>query len=530
MTSEWNEPGTGASWPGNQLQWDDADEELPSFSSTAGETPDQISTPAAMAALSRFSLPRRTRQRVFDESEAVASPWQVFLRIGRQALPVLIPLLLAGLTFLCILPLSLHNHAYVNGAHLWPLILLILALAALQGTILFYTDTNEGLWSLAVTGGFALFVVIAAFALAGPILALFVLILAVIAAFVAIRFYLHKVPEGYVDVTYAFGKYNRTLLPGMNFLLPWEKTTGMLPTREVVWTCDEQTLQISSGNDLHLKATISYQLLPEDAHLVVEQVDNWEEKLHELLVLTLQTVVTHLTPDDVLIWSQPAGSFNGLVGKDEMTRREQLNNQLFQQLRDRVALWGIQLNWAQVRDVSLTPRSSSSAFSRDMNRVEDSSDTIVRGRKAIIDENATERMAEPALITQRPSQLASTAAPSPAVSIPAPSSPATPVTPIKIPKAETLKQLYDQVRNEKITSPETIRKYAAQFEAAASWPETNNWQFDVVQAARILRERADMIERRDSKKAPLRNDTPVMSRPSDPLARLPKDENLTAGG
>ena len=527
MTSEWNEPGTGAAWSGNQFQWDDAYEALPSFSSTAGETPDQLSSPSTMIAAPSYG----TQQDVFDEPEAVGRLWQAFLRLGRQFLPVLIPLLLAGLTLLCILPLSLHNRAYVNGSHLWPLLLLILAAAALQGMILFYTDTSEGLWSLAVTGGFALFVVIAAFALAGPILAVLLLILFVIAAFAAIRLYLHKVPEGYVDVTYAFGKYNRTLLPGLNFRLPWEKTISQLQTREVVWTCDEQTIPFSSGDDVHLKATISYQLLPEDAHFVAEQVDKWEEKLHDLVVVTLQNVASHLTPDDFLIWSQPAGSFNGLAGKDEMTRREQLNNRLFQQLRDRVALWGVQINWAQVRDVSLVPRLSSYSFDRDTTSIRspmgNNSDTIVRGRTEV-DNNATERMEEPPVEMAQPPRLPPVVAPPP-IATPAPASSSTPVISTKLPKEEALMNLYEQVRSEKVTSPATIRNFAALFEAAARYPETNNWQFDVAQTAQILYQRADLIERRSGRGAPV-NDTPVMARPSDPLARLSKDENLTAGG
>ena len=527
MSSEWNEPGTGAAWPRNQLQWDDAYEELPSFSSIAGETPDQFSSPSTMTATPSLSLPYGARQDVFDEPEPVGTLWQAFLRLGRQFLPVLIPLLLAGLTLLCILPLALHNQAYVNGSHLWPLLLLILAAAALQGMILFYTDTNEGLWSLTVTGGFALFVVIAAFALAGPTLAVLLLILFVIAAFAAIRLYLHKVPEGYVDVTYAFGKYNRTLLPGLNFRLPWEKMTSPLQTREVVWTCDEQIIPFSSRDDVHLKATISYQLLPEDAHFVAEQVDKWEENLHDLVVVTLQNVASHLTPDDFLIWSQPAGSFNGLAGKDEMTRREQLNNRLFQQLRDRVALWGVQINWAQVRDVSLIPRPSSYAFGRDTsairNVVGNNSDTIVRG-KVEVDNNATEKIAEPPIVTTRPAQLSPVIA-----STPARASSATPLTPIKLPKEEVLMNLYEQVRGEKITTPTTIRDIAAKFEAFASAPEANTLRFDAAQAAQILYQRAEIIERRNGRGA-LVNDTPVMSRPSDPLTRLSKDENLTAGG
>ncbi len=519
MSSEWQEPGTGATWQGsNQLQWDDAYEDVPSSPSQNATLPPN-SPPQTAAAFGFPPEPERSSEENIEFPTRSSLLVEAVGHIGQQFLPVLIPLLLAGLTFAFILPLSMHNQAYVHGDHLWPLVLVILALAALQGTILFYTDTNEGLWALAVSGGFGLFVVIAAFALGGPYIALILLLLFAILAIAAIRLYMHKVPDGYVNVTYAFEKPNRTLLPGINFLLPWESVKCQFQTREAVWTCPEQVVQVSRDENVHLKATISYQLSADDALLVAAQYDKWEQNLYDLLCTTLQTIASHLTPDDILIWPQGSRSFQGPPARDEVTRWERLNNLLYHQLRDKAANWGVEVNWAQVRDISLTPRTVYSSDRDTTVRVArpQSNGTTSSSANSGLDENATEKIPEPSIPAAQPVQASIDPDP-------------TPITPTKILPEKLLIQAYDQVRSEKITAPAAIRQIAAQFEAIARDPELSKTMgFDAAQAARILYDRAAFIDRQQSQEA-LVEELPAMAQPSGPAPRLPRDENLTAGG
>lgn len=518
MSSERQEPGTGATWQGsNRVQWDDSYEDASYSASSAPGV-----SPQTSAALGFSPELERSSEADISFLSRAGSFTEAAQRIGRQFLPALIPLLLASLTFIFIVPLSLHKQAFVHGDQLWPIALVILAVAALQGTILFYTDTNEGLWALAVSGGFALFVVIAAFALGGPAVAIILLLLFIILAIAAIRLYMHKVPDGYVDVTYAFKKPNRALLPGINFLLPWESVSAEhhISTREEVWTCPEQVVQVSRDEEVHLKATISYQLSADDALLVASQYDTWQQNLYNLVDLALQTTVIHLTPDDVLIWPQGSRSFQGLPQQDEVTRLERLNTGLYHQLRDKAANWGVEVNWAQVRDISLVPRAVSSV-GRDTTmkaplRPQSSAAPAAAGRFEV-DENATEKIPDPSVPAAPSEQLVVESA-------------STPVTPTKIRSEKQLILAYEQIRAEKITNSVTIRQIAAQFEAIASTPELNKtMSFDAAQAARILYDRADAIERQRGSEMPA-EESPVMSRPSGPSPRLPRDENLTAGG
>ncbi len=90
---------------------------------------------------------------------------------------------------------------------------------------------------------------------------------------------IRQVPEGYVDIVLMYGKYARTLYPGPNLKMPWEKVSKRVTTKEISWTCPEQVVKISRDQDVKLVATISYQLLPEDAHIAALNVDNWEASL-----------------------------------------------------------------------------------------------------------------------------------------------------------------------------------------------------------------------------------------------------------
>src|SRR5207249_10362637 len=81
--------------------------------------------------------------------------------------------------------------------------------------------------------------------------------------------------------------------------------------------------------------------------------------LHDLFVATLQNVSSKLTPDDFLAWPDRSRQIPNLVLRphedEDAPRWERINNLAFQRMRDRVALWGVLINWVQVRDITLTP-------------------------------------------------------------------------------------------------------------------------------------------------------------------------------
>src|SRR5260221_13819248 len=204
-------------------------------------------------------------------------------RFARQFSPVLVPLPFAALIFLFTLPVALRGQ---SNLPLLPMGVLLVALVVMQGTLLYYAGSNDiagpndMLWTLYVIIGYVLFLLVGTLAIFG-IFATFVLLFILLSAgsILASRA-VHPVPAGYVDIVLSFGKYARTLKPGLNFVMPWEKVHGRLSTQVISWTCPEQTVNISRGQDVKLKATITYQLTPAYAHIAALELKNWEQTLN----------------------------------------------------------------------------------------------------------------------------------------------------------------------------------------------------------------------------------------------------------
>jgi hypothetical protein len=295
---------------------------------------------------------------------------------------------------------------------------------------------------------------------------------------------MRSVKEGSVAIVSSSGKYSRTLLPGLNFLLPWEQIETTVNTREVQWQCPEQQVRISREEDVLLHATISYQLEPEDAHIAALQVEKWEESLRELFKAAVQTVASELTPEDFLVWAKGFRSrqpVNNQQLSGDASRWERINAILYQRMRDKVALWGVQINWIQVHDIMLVPHVAS---------LEDMAAGMVSG--------AGGRPAG----GMPPQQTTKQAGAGPSSSQPLAGTPQPPVAPT----AGTAKELksmnpaqliaaYNSVKKGTITDPTTIRQIAARFDIIANDHEVSQKvEFDAARAARNLYAQAQLLE------------------------------------
>lgn len=434
---------------------------------------------------------------------------------------VLAPLLFGGLTCLFVLPLIATGHAKLPPEGMWPIALIIIAIAVGQGIAMYYAGSNNGLWAVATIGAFFLYLIVGCFAIFGAVSGFFLTALLIVATIVLARLYVRSIPEGYVTIIYAFGKYARTLYSGFNILLPWEKVGPRLHVAETEWVSPIQRIQMSREEDVVLRATISFQLMPEDAYLAVTQVKDWEESLHEVFLTAIQSIATMFSPEDLLVWQrglraqatrtgQPASS--NTAGENGM-RWEKINSYLYQRVRDRVALWGIQVNWVHVRDITLTPHSAP---------IMDATDPVMRPRP--VDTGAT-RGAPPA--ASQPQQVRMTpkqeAAASPKIE------PAKAPIPSII-KEEDLEKIlakaYKAVQDGKITDPDTIRDIARQFASIANDPEKSKLvSFDAERAARNLQMRADANEVAFNSNTIYNDETKT-----DWNMHRHTDENMMAGG
>ncbi|HEY7413789.1 MAG TPA: SPFH domain-containing protein, partial [Ktedonobacteraceae bacterium] len=353
-----------------------------------------------------------------------------------------------------------------------------------QTITLFYADTNNSLWALATVGGFFAFLLIGTFTIFGPAAGFIVLIALAVLSAVLIRYYYHPVPEGFVGVVYSFGKYSRTLYAGLNILFPWERKIHHLKVKEVQWLCPMQRIQLSHDYDVVLRATISYQLHPGDAHLVMAQTDRWESSLRELFVTTLQTISTAFSPDDFISWpdglqTPPADSEN----IQSLARRESINNYLYQQVRDKVALWGVIVHWVSMRDIMLTPHNANIQ-----------TEILLSTPPTLDPEEQTQPKVTLPAQREAPLHLANDV-PKTSEQVTIPSAPPSVLAPPRLPSEEVLVKAYKEVKDGKITDPETIREIAASFKAVADDPQASQAvSFDAERAAANLYEQAEKYE------------------------------------
>jgi regulator of protease activity HflC (stomatin/prohibitin superfamily) len=465
-----------------------------------------------------------------ESAESLPTRLEVLAGTMRQLSPILAPLLFGGVTFLFILPFVLNNRAYLSTSGSLPtglvllavgLVLLVFALG--QGITLYYAGHNDVghndiLWSLGMICGFSLFLLTGCFAIFGPIPTIILLAVLLLFGFLLARFCIRPTPEGQVDIVEALGKYSRTLFPGLNFVIPWEKIVYRLDTREQVWSCPMQKVPISRSEEVQLAATISYQLMPEDAHLAALYVRNWEKSLQELFIATIQAVVGELSPEDIIAGPHAPRSRQAAGNPNDVRGWDRINIILAQRMQEQIAHWGVRIVGVQIRDVALVPhiplmaeanppastqlvnagvaRSAAQATPAQLNQAQAHS-TINRGstKAQPFPQKAEEsRFIARSIVGSQaksyPPEPPRAPAPSPAPAAPSAGTP----TPA-ISKVDMLTDAYEAVRTGRITDPMTIREIAAHFESIANDPEeSQNVYFDASRAARTLLERAALIE------------------------------------
>jgi hypothetical protein len=184
-------------------------------------------------------------------------------------------------------------------------------------------------------------------------------------------------------------------------------------------------------------------------------------------------------------------------------RRERINTSLFEQMRDSLAPLGIQIHWVRIRDVQLRPHTLSGinaaplipdhAKMPDDKQVEQeffAATDVAQSNKAPSADGRNNDNAgisgEHISVSQEPTEVLPAGAPS------------TSSQPPQLHKAlteEAMRKTYETVQRGLVTDAESIRRYAAMFEAVARDPEASQKiSFDVERAAANLRKQAEHYE------------------------------------
>jgi len=146
-SSSWSDPNT-VSWDADPLLMELDDPSTPQLQDEFSPSPIDTSIVADDEEWGKPSLFSRDSLR----------------QLARQLSPVLVPLPFALLVFLFSLPADLRSQPHI------PVVLLaivLLALVVIQGTALYYAGSNDSLWTLFTVLGYAVFLLVGAFALFG---------------------------------------------------------------------------------------------------------------------------------------------------------------------------------------------------------------------------------------------------------------------------------------------------------------------------------------------------------------------------
>ena len=502
MTLEQDNAHASSSWSDSNIVSWDADPLL--------MDPDDPSTPPLQD--DQFSPPPVAVAAEADEEEWVKQPLfsgDSLRRLARQLSPILVPLPFALLIFLFSLPAELKNQPHLPVV---VLVIVLLALVVMQGTALYYAGSNDTQWTLYTILGYALFLLVGAFALFGSAGALLLLIILLLVGILLGGRAIRQVPEGYVDLVFSFSAYQRTLFPGLNFILPWEKVQTRLNTQETTWTSPAVRVSVSRDQDAEIVATLTYQLVPEDAHIALLNMQDWQETLHQHCIGTLKSVVKELSPAEFVAWSHHVNdrAINGddtFLDITSMTRWDRLNMLLRSRLQDQMAMRGILINLAHVQDVTLHPHLPPAS----------SPPPAWQSRGAEAEPVDTGAARSPVSTSRSASYGAATPPPEPQA-------------PMPVPKPETFNamiELYNSVRDGRVTDTRVILDLAERFEAIANHPQVSQqFDYDAGRAAYNLRSRLRAMNSAEKRRASDPDDTTEIKRP----ARRTFNDNLAAGG